>query len=728
MKKLLKILIATLAILAIGITALAASPVSLQRSGTYTYVGNLWDTFGIGTTSPWAKLSTHLNSNEPFKQFAFLIGSSTPSATSTLFSVDNTGKAIVGGNILAGGNSANDFTIGGSGVRQILLYPSSGWNVGVGGTMNPITDNGYDLGTNFYAWRNLVLNQNGMVQWQLSNSSTRDTGLARYAAGVVAATNAGTGGGSFRGDYFTATSTTATSTFAGYVMIGSSTPMSGNGMFGIATSSSALFWSVFVNKVTGAVSFGTSSPTNASTAFFTVQPKGPPPEPGDFPAVTPPIIQLIGAPAQVAEGTGSQFGFTAGGTAGAINIRTSPGGTVNNTSGVSMLFGGGGGEIAITSGEGGTTVAPNAIANIGGNGGRLAFRSGNGGGSATGSVRTAGAGGTFDFTSGAGGGGFSTMRGGNGGLMSFAGGAGGLGTTTGGTGGSFDLRSGAGGDGFGGTGGAAGNISIRSGLGGGTTGTVTGAAAGFLRLNGVSSGVGGNGTTGNGGAGSTVEISSGRGGNSTAGGNAGLAGNLTLLAENPGTGANVPAGGSIFLRPGVGSVPGMISLGCGTTTSVPMACVGNVAVGTTSAFAKLAVQNFFGSTTPLFDIATTTSALFATSSVFRINHDGNVGLGTTSPYARVSVVSPNNAPGIVTNAIHATSTTATSTFAGEVALLKPVKLAAYTVATLPTCDANSRGYVAYVTDALAPTFLVAITGGGAVVVPVFCDGTSWVAD
>jgi hypothetical protein len=102
---------------------------------------------------------------------------------------------------------------------------------------------------------------------------------------------------------------------------------------------------------------------------------------------------------------------------------------------------------------------------------------------------------------------------------------------------------------------------------------------------------------------------------------------------------------------------------------------------------------------------------------------GNFGLGTSSPYAKLSVVGT-----VVATNFHATSTTATSTFAGEVALLKPVKLASYTVGTLPTCNTNSQGYVAYVTDALAPTFLVAITGGGAVIVPVFCDGTNWVAD
>lgn len=48
----------------------------------------------------------------------------------------------------------------------------------------------------------------------------------------------------------------------------------------------------------------------------------------------------------------------------------------------------------------------------------------------------------------------------------------------------------------------------------------------------------------------------------------------------------------------------------------------------------------------------------------------------------------------------------------------------YTVATLP---AGVLGMRTYVTDATAPTFLGALTGGGAVTCPVFYNGTAWVA-
>jgi hypothetical protein len=55
---------------------------------------------------------------------------------------------------------------------------------------------------------------------------------------------------------------------------------------------------------------------------------------------------------------------------------------------------------------------------------------------------------------------------------------------------------------------------------------------------------------------------------------------------------------------------------------------------------------------------------------------------------------------------------------------KPVILQAYTVATLP---AGTVGMTAYVTDATAPTYLGALTGGGAVTCPVFYNGSAWVS-
>ena len=53
----------------------------------------------------------------------------------------------------------------------------------------------------------------------------------------------------------------------------------------------------------------------------------------------------------------------------------------------------------------------------------------------------------------------------------------------------------------------------------------------------------------------------------------------------------------------------------------------------------------------------------------------------------------------------------------------PINMENYTVATLPI---GTQGDIAYVTDALLPTFLAVIAGGGAVVTPVFFNGVNWV--
>lgn len=87
---------------------------------------------------------------------------------------------------------------------------------------------------------------------------------------------------------------------------------------------------------------------------------------------------------------------------------------------------------------------------------------------------------------------------------------------------------------------------------------------------------------------------------------------------------------------------------------------------------------------------------------FRVNSNGIAGGGTDW-----AVVSSTGL--VVTGAISATTT---------------IKTQGYTVATLP---AGSTGMRAYVTDATTPTWNAALTGGGAVVCPVFYNGTAWVS-
>lgn len=51
----------------------------------------------------------------------------------------------------------------------------------------------------------------------------------------------------------------------------------------------------------------------------------------------------------------------------------------------------------------------------------------------------------------------------------------------------------------------------------------------------------------------------------------------------------------------------------------------------------------------------------------------------------------------------------------------------YTVSTLPACSSSNKGAKANVSDAVSPTYLGALTGGGSVFTPVVCNGSAWVS-
>jgi hypothetical protein len=50
------------------------------------------------------------------------------------------------------------------------------------------------------------------------------------------------------------------------------------------------------------------------------------------------------------------------------------------------------------------------------------------------------------------------------------------------------------------------------------------------------------------------------------------------------------------------------------------------------------------------------------------------------------------------------------------------------VASLPACNAGLEGSHYGVNNALAPTALATVVGGGAVHVSVYCDGTNWIVN
>ena len=65
----------------------------------------------------------------------------------------------------------------------------------------------------------------------------------------------------------------------------------------------------------------------------------------------------------------------------------------------------------------------------------------------------------------------------------------------------------------------------------------------------------------------------------------------------------------------------------------------------------------------------------------------------------------------------------TTTPAGKLDVAGTIKTLGYTVATLPTGTVGMR---AYATDALTPVFGSTVVGGGAVVIPVFYNGSNWI--
>lgn len=62
---------------------------------------------------------------------------------------------------------------------------------------------------------------------------------------------------------------------------------------------------------------------------------------------------------------------------------------------------------------------------------------------------------------------------------------------------------------------------------------------------------------------------------------------------------------------------------------------------------------------------------------------------------------------------------------GIVKIESALRLPAYSVSSLPKCDAAYTGVLAYVSDARIVSYNTAPVGGGAHRVPVFCDGADW---
>lgn len=107
-----------------------------------------------------------------------------------------------------------------------------------------------------------------------------------------------------------------------------------------------------------------------------------------------------------------------------------------------------------------------------------------------------------------------------------------------------------------------------------------------------------------------------------------------------------------------------------------------------------------------------------------IRSTNGLGFATNGANRRMTIASAGNVSIAAPTSGIALTITGVSGQLASVAT-QPVGLQNFTVSTLPTCNATLKGGLAYVTDATTPTYNAALTGGGAVVIPVFCNGTAW---
>jgi hypothetical protein len=154
------------------------------------------------------------------------------------------------------------------------------------------------------------------------------------------------------------------------------------------------------------------------------------------------------------------------------------------------------------------------------------------------------------------------------------------------------------------------------------------------------------------------------------------------LSSTTGTGAYVRQTSPTLVTPALGT---------------PTALIGTNITGTASGFTAGTVTTNANLIGPIISVGNTTSVASQTGTGTKFVMD-------TSP----SLITPNVGVAMGTS----------------LELTTTLKTGGYTVATLPTGTVGMRTYV---TNATAPTYNAALVGGGAVTVPVFYNGTSWVS-
>lgn len=203
---------------------------TLTVTGTTT-ASSIAGSFGAGTTSPSAKLSIHANNGET-NLTLFAIGSSTASATTTLFSISNTGAISASGAFTSTASGANTFPYASS---TALTVSSTGYfgtasstSLRVSGTQTfenlasaglAVNSSGavYAAATTTFSSGLTYSNGNVTLDWLFPSNATT-TGLGIYASSTIGAGGQATGltisGGATTTGFLVVQGTSATSTFA----------------------------------------------------------------------------------------------------------------------------------------------------------------------------------------------------------------------------------------------------------------------------------------------------------------------------------------------------------------------------------------------------------------------------------------------------------------------------------------------------------------------------------
>ena len=187
--------------------------------------------------------------------------------------------------------------------------------------------------------------------------------------------------------------------------------------------------------------------------------------------------------------------------------------------------------------------------------------------------------------------------------------------------------------------------------------------------------------------------------------------------------------------PGAADMPGRLTFATtadgasASTERMRITSAGNVGIGETTPTAVVHVKagTAVASTGQVKLEASTLLATPEAGLLERVTDDIHFTIGTGTARKKIvlddgTALNSGRVPYATTNGRLTDSVNLT--FGTVLGVGVPIDLAGYTVGTLPT---GAQGYTAFVTDALAPAFLTPVVGGGAVVAPVFHDGTNWVA-